>query len=186
MVWATLQEAQAEDAMTFALPGTEGSYALEPATEDPFMHQELIEMLYHTLWETVHVFFEHRELGHDLGETQFSVSIPRPGEARHRRSDRGSGEFHSDEGPQTIPNCGRELGGSNPNRSATVALASAGTFAARREADSVWQWRLGDGCERLGNRLRASTRWISGDPRGFVIEWSPPTSRRWRMTWGPT
>lgn len=71
MVWATLQEAQAEDAMTFALPGTEGSYALEPATEDPFMHQELIEMLYHTLWETVHVFFEHRELGHDLGETQF-------------------------------------------------------------------------------------------------------------------
>ncbi len=71
MVWATLQEARAQDAMTFALPGMEGSYALEPATEDPFMHQEMIEILYHTLWETVHVFFEHRELGHDLGETQF-------------------------------------------------------------------------------------------------------------------
>ena len=28
-------------------------------------------MLYHTLWETVHVFFEHRELGHDVGEAGF-------------------------------------------------------------------------------------------------------------------
>jgi D-sedoheptulose 7-phosphate isomerase len=38
---------------------------------DPFIHQELIEILYHTLWETVHVFFEHRELGHDVGEAGF-------------------------------------------------------------------------------------------------------------------
>jgi len=71
LVWATLQEARARDAMTFALPGTEGSYALTPVTEDSFMHQEMIEMLYHTLWESVHVFFEHRELGHELGETEF-------------------------------------------------------------------------------------------------------------------
>jgi D-sedoheptulose 7-phosphate isomerase len=35
------------------------------------MHQEMIEILYHTLWETVHVFFEHRELGHDVGEAGF-------------------------------------------------------------------------------------------------------------------
>ena len=35
------------------------------------MHQELIEILYHTLWETVHVFFEHRELGHDVGQAGF-------------------------------------------------------------------------------------------------------------------
>ena len=70
-VWATLQQARAQDAMTFALPGTEASYALAPVTEDAFMHQEMVEILYHTLWETVHVFFEHRELGHDLGETEF-------------------------------------------------------------------------------------------------------------------
>jgi D-sedoheptulose 7-phosphate isomerase len=70
-VWAALQEANAKDAMTFALPGTEGSYALDPATEDEFMHQEMIEMLYHTLWETVHVFFEHRELGYDVGQSEF-------------------------------------------------------------------------------------------------------------------
>jgi D-sedoheptulose 7-phosphate isomerase len=70
-VWATLQEAYRHDAMTFALPGLEGSFAMEAATEDAFIHQEMVEILYHTLWETVHVFFEHRELGHDLGETSF-------------------------------------------------------------------------------------------------------------------
>jgi D-sedoheptulose 7-phosphate isomerase len=70
-VWAALQDANAKDAMTFALPGTEGSYALESPTEDLFMHQEMIEMLYHTLWESVHVFFEHRELGYDVGQSEF-------------------------------------------------------------------------------------------------------------------
>jgi D-sedoheptulose 7-phosphate isomerase len=57
--------------MTFALPGASGSYFTGPATHDPFIHQELTEVLYHTLWETVHVFFERRELGHDVGEAGF-------------------------------------------------------------------------------------------------------------------
>jgi len=70
-VWATLQEARSQQAMTFALPGIHASYAVEAATDDPFIHQEMIEILYHTLWETVHVFFEHRELGHEVGESGF-------------------------------------------------------------------------------------------------------------------
>jgi len=70
-VWATLQQAHLHDAMTFALPGFEGSYSVEAATTDSFMHQEMTEILYHTLWETVHVFFEHRELGHDVGQSGF-------------------------------------------------------------------------------------------------------------------
>jgi D-sedoheptulose 7-phosphate isomerase len=70
-VWATIQEARLKDAMTFALPGVEGSYAVDTATQDPFMHQEMIEVLYHTLWETVHVFFEHRELGFEVGDSGF-------------------------------------------------------------------------------------------------------------------
>src|ERR1700722_2533073 len=56
--------------MTFAFPGP-GSYSFDPPTRDPFMHQELIEILYHTLWETVHVFFEHRELSSDVGDSAF-------------------------------------------------------------------------------------------------------------------
>ena len=70
-VWAALAAAHQRGAMTFALPGVEGSYFCNPATQDPFIHQELIEILYHTLWETVHVFFEHRELGHDVGAAGF-------------------------------------------------------------------------------------------------------------------
>lgn len=70
-VWAALASAHLRGAMAFALPGSQGSFGLETPTQDPFIHQELIEVLYHTLWETVHVFFEHRELGHDVGESGF-------------------------------------------------------------------------------------------------------------------
>jgi D-sedoheptulose 7-phosphate isomerase len=70
-VYETLREAQSRGAMTFALPGTSGSYFVGATTTDPFIHQEMIEILYHTLWETVHVFFEHRELGHEVGDAGF-------------------------------------------------------------------------------------------------------------------
>ena len=70
-VWAALATARQRGAMTFALPGEEGSYFAPVTTQDPFIHQELIEILYHTLWETVHVFFEHRELGHEVGDAGF-------------------------------------------------------------------------------------------------------------------
>lgn len=66
-----LSFARSHGAMTFALPGANASFTLDPPMRDPFIHQELIEILYHTLWETVHVFFEHRELGHDVGESEF-------------------------------------------------------------------------------------------------------------------
>ncbi len=75
-VWAALDAADSRGAMTFALPGLEGSYTIPPSNADPFIHQELIEILYHTLWETVHVFFEHRELGHDVGAGRISLSVP--------------------------------------------------------------------------------------------------------------
>jgi D-sedoheptulose 7-phosphate isomerase len=70
-----LREARARGAQTFALPGRreddEASYEVAAPSADPYIHQELIEVLYHTLWETVHVFFEHRELGHDVGASGF-------------------------------------------------------------------------------------------------------------------
>ncbi len=68
---AALNFALDQNALTFALPGVEGSYAVRAFTPDPFIHQEMIEILYHTLWESVHVFLEHRELGHDVGNAGF-------------------------------------------------------------------------------------------------------------------
>jgi len=70
-VTSALRQARAAGALTIALPGTEGDYAFEPAAGDPFIHQEVIEILYHTLWETVHVFLERREQGLDSGDAAF-------------------------------------------------------------------------------------------------------------------
>ncbi len=70
-VTGALVRAGRRGAMTFTLPGGGGAYALADTDPDPFVHQELVEILYHTLWETVHVFFEHRELGQDVGPAGF-------------------------------------------------------------------------------------------------------------------
>lgn len=70
-VWAALDFAHTRGAMTFALPGISGAYTLRSPVQDPFIHQELVEIFYHTLWETVHVFLEHRELGQDVGHAEF-------------------------------------------------------------------------------------------------------------------
>src|SRR5277367_822214 len=70
-VVAALVWARSRKAMTFALPGPDGSYALNAVTQDPFIHQEMVEIFYHTLWETVHVFLEHRQLGQDIGQSEF-------------------------------------------------------------------------------------------------------------------
>jgi D-sedoheptulose 7-phosphate isomerase len=66
-----LRAARERGAMTFGLPGTDADYALAAPSPDPFIHQEIVEILYHTLWETVHVFFEHRQLGPGVGASNF-------------------------------------------------------------------------------------------------------------------
>jgi D-sedoheptulose 7-phosphate isomerase len=66
-----LRHVRSTGVQIFALGGGAGDYVLDPPTTDPFIHQEIVEQLYHTLWETVHVFFEHRELGHDVGRSAF-------------------------------------------------------------------------------------------------------------------
>lgn len=80
-----LAAASRRGAMTFALPGREGSYAFQSPALHPFVHQELVEILYHTLWESVHVFFEHRELGYDVGDSGFLY--PFLGEAKQETGD---------------------------------------------------------------------------------------------------
>jgi D-sedoheptulose 7-phosphate isomerase len=83
-VAAALAWAAARGAQTLALgaspavpggaagaPGGGGAYACAAASADPYIHQEMVEILYHTLWETVHVFFEHRERGHEVGAAGF-------------------------------------------------------------------------------------------------------------------
>ena len=54
-------------------------WEFESPSADPYVRQELVETLYHVLWELVHVFFEHRGLLagrdqrrlHDAGASSF-------------------------------------------------------------------------------------------------------------------
>jgi D-sedoheptulose 7-phosphate isomerase len=60
---SALELARSRNAMAFAVPDT--------GVDHPFIHQEIIEIAYHTLWETVHVFLEHQEMGLDTGDAGF-------------------------------------------------------------------------------------------------------------------
>jgi D-sedoheptulose 7-phosphate isomerase len=63
--------------ISFAPAGAE--WEIEPSVADRYIRQELVETLYHVLWELVHVFFEHRGLlegrserrTHDTGASSF-------------------------------------------------------------------------------------------------------------------
>ena len=66
-----VRAARARGALTFSLTGEVGEYSFAPPDGDPFVVQEVFEVLYHVLWETVHVYFEHREQGHDVGNSSF-------------------------------------------------------------------------------------------------------------------
>ncbi len=71
--------ARARDCLTIAFGHVGAEWEFEPPSPDPFVRQELVETLYHVLWELVHVFFEHRGLlagrtaaeVHDSGASSF-------------------------------------------------------------------------------------------------------------------
>ena len=69
-VLAALASAHSRRRDDLCAPGPEGRTHWK-RDSDPFIHQEMVEIFYHTLWETVHVFFEHRELGQDVGQSEF-------------------------------------------------------------------------------------------------------------------
>jgi D-sedoheptulose 7-phosphate isomerase len=74
-----LAVARARGCLTLAFSPAGGEYEFEPPSDDRYVRQELVETLYHLLWELVHVFFEHRGLlegrdarrVHDAGASSF-------------------------------------------------------------------------------------------------------------------
>jgi D-sedoheptulose 7-phosphate isomerase len=77
---AAVAIARARGCLTVAFtPGLQAEWTVDPPTEDPLVRQELVETVYHILWELVHVFFEHRGLlegrtetrSHDAGASSF-------------------------------------------------------------------------------------------------------------------
>jgi D-sedoheptulose 7-phosphate isomerase len=74
-----LQRAGRRGCLTIDFDGGAAEWTFGVPTCDAFVRQELIETLYHMLWELVHVFFEHRGLlegrkerrVHDAGGSSF-------------------------------------------------------------------------------------------------------------------
>jgi len=71
LVTRALAQARALGAFTLALPGREGDCFVEAGTADEHIHQELVEIAGHVLYESVHVFLEHRRLDRDAGAASF-------------------------------------------------------------------------------------------------------------------
>jgi D-sedoheptulose 7-phosphate isomerase len=71
--------ARARGCLSVGFGGSGAEWEIEPPSRDAFVRQELVETLYHVLWELVHVFFEHRGLlrgrearrVHDAGASSF-------------------------------------------------------------------------------------------------------------------
>jgi D-sedoheptulose 7-phosphate isomerase len=71
--------ARGRGCLTIAFGASGAEWEFVPPSRDPFVRQELVETLYHVLWELVHVFFEHRGLlqgrearqVHDAGASSF-------------------------------------------------------------------------------------------------------------------
>jgi D-sedoheptulose 7-phosphate isomerase len=76
---AALALARERGALTIAAAPIGAEWELVPDESDPFILQELVETLYHVLWELVHVFLEHPGLlagraarpVHDSGASSF-------------------------------------------------------------------------------------------------------------------
>ncbi len=76
---AALALARGRGCLTIAFGAAGAEREFEPPGDDPFVSQELVETLYHLLWELVHVFFDHRGLlagrearaVHDTGASSF-------------------------------------------------------------------------------------------------------------------
>jgi D-sedoheptulose 7-phosphate isomerase len=76
---AVVQAARVRGCLTIAFAHVGADWEFEPPTGDRYVAQELVETLYHVLWELVHVFFEHRGLlegrserrTHDAGASSF-------------------------------------------------------------------------------------------------------------------
>jgi D-sedoheptulose 7-phosphate isomerase len=59
---AAVEAARGLGCLTIAFERMGAEWEFEPPSEDASIRQELVETLYHVLWELVHVFFDHRGL----------------------------------------------------------------------------------------------------------------------------
>jgi D-sedoheptulose 7-phosphate isomerase len=78
----SLAAVRARGCLTIGFEPGAAEWVFEPPTDDPFVAQELVETLYHVLWELVHVFLEHAgRAGRDGGASSFLYPFLAPATA---------------------------------------------------------------------------------------------------------
>jgi D-sedoheptulose 7-phosphate isomerase len=85
---AAVAIARERGCLTLAFAPAGAEFEFEPPSGDASVRQELVETLYHVLWELVHVFFDHRGLlegrsarpTHDTGASSFLYPFLSEGE----------------------------------------------------------------------------------------------------------
>ena len=172
-VAAALALARGRGCLTIAFAPGGAEWEFVPPAGDPFVRQELVETLYHVLWELVHVFFEHRgllegrEAGrvHDTGASSFLYPFLAEGEhdldavlEDVRRSVLVKAEEIGELRAQTLE---REPRGARE----AAAAAAAGP---RRAAASCW---------RSATAARPPTRWTSWPTSAAPPDGWPPAPR---------
>ncbi|ADB50971.1 SIS domain-containing protein [Conexibacter woesei] len=136
-VAAGVRAARARGCLTIGFADVGAEWRFAPPDDDPFVAQELVETLYHVLWELVHVFFEHRGLlaGRDAGS----------------RHDSGASSFlypFLDEREHDLD--------------AVLADVAASARAKSQEIGALRSQTLGDGRETLLNAAAALRRALDG------------------------
>ena len=148
-----------------------------PRRDDPFVHQEMTELMYHTLWETVHVFFEQRDAATMWAPPRFCIpswaAARRPADtlADVARLDRPKSRRGRAAAQRVCRSrCRQPL--------ADAALAIARAIRRRRHTAGLRQRRLGHRRQRPGAGLPRSARRACGRCRPFRCPWNRPTSAR--------
>ena len=155
---ASARAGRARGCLTIAFASAGAEWEFVPPGADPFVRQELVETLYHVLWELVHVFFEHRGiLVGDAAERRrrrpVGVPLPVPlrRRARPRACDRRRPRLGADQGGRgrgaARPDPGRER--RRPDRG---RRRPATRVRGRGKAARVRQRRLGDRRDGPGRR----------------------------------
>ncbi|HEY2140751.1 MAG TPA: SIS domain-containing protein [Solirubrobacteraceae bacterium] len=132
---AALGVARERGCLTLSASHVGAEWELVPAQDDPFVAQELVETLYHVLWELVHVFLEHPGLLEGHGDR---------GIAERAVHDTGASSF-------LYP----FLGQREDDLEAVLADVQASVLAKSAEVAALREQTLRDGEEELRRAARA-------------------------------
>ena len=141
---AAVISARQRGCLTVATARVGADWEIVPDEHDPLIAQELVETLYHVLWELVHVFFDHQGL--------------LAGRSRQQRHDSGAASF-------LYPFLGQQ----EDDLEAVIADVRSSVLAKAAEAAELRAQTLADGEQQLRDAARALRLRLDGGGRVLAL-----------------